>query len=784
MRAGRFTPSAYAIVCRWRSQSWFAATAALGGYLLIYGSWQLAHWGPRSSQQLIADCFLIPIDATAVWLAWSASRRVDGVPRLRRAWRLLSLGIFAFLLGDITYAIYDAIGIAPYPSIADGFYLAFYPLMLIGLLSFPVFRRSRTDMRALWMDSLVVAIACCSVVVYLTLGPNLQASGHPLQKIFSIAYPVGDMVLLVGLSAAVLHGSGTSTRLPLRLVGAALGFFVAADLIYGYQALHSGYVGGDPVDTLWMVSLAIFAIAATTQQRLDEPERIETGHDRVGLLPFLAAALGFGGLLLAQRNDTLYPELTMTAVAIALAALLAARLYLGQRDLLASEGSLRHQALHDGLTGLANRDLLFDRLEQALARSRRDGSQVAVLLIDLDDFMLVNNSLGHAAGDQLLVALGDRLQRITRAGETIARLGGDEYVLAGAGSFDDYEIAALANRVMAELNEPFAIAGMRRKVSGSVGIAVANADARTTPIELLRDADTAMSRAKTSGKGRFEVFDGELRDQLLRRVGLGVALEQALRTHELEVVYQPIVSIKNGRVIATEALARWTDERWGQVSPGEFIPLAEQNGLVVPLGRYLLEEAARQLATWRSQTPAALPLGMFVNISPRELQEPGFATAVLAALDEHGLKSSDLALELTERVFMDEHDPILNANLATLIAEPLRLVLDDFGTGYSGLSSLKRFPLAAVKIDRYFIDAIRSPGTSAPITEAVIGLGHTLGMSVIAEGVETQTQLDHLRDLGCDAAQGFLLARPQTASEITELISSEDAAMSTRVAVA
>jgi EAL domain-containing protein (putative c-di-GMP-specific phosphodiesterase class I) len=323
------------------------------------------------------------------------------------------------------------------------------------------------------------------------------------------------------------------------------------------------------------------------------------------------------------------------------------------------------------------------------------------------------------------------------------------------------EVAALARRFLSEFEKPFAVGRTQRRVSGSLEMSIARAGGGATPIELLRDADTAMYRAKTSGKARFDVFDADLRQELLRPVGLGASLEQALRNRQLELGYRPIVSVDDGQPMAVEAIVRWTDGRWGSVSPAEFVPLAEENGLIVPLGRFVLGEAAWQIARRRLEVPEALPFGILVNISPRELGEPGYATHVAATLAEHGLSSADLALELTERAFIDESNTTVNDNLTEITQNGIRLVLDDFGTGYSALASLKRFPLAAVKIDRYFIDAIRSAESPAPITRAVVSLGHTLGMRVIAEGIESQVQLDYLRRLGCDAAQGYLLGRPQ-----------------------
>ena len=331
------------------------------------------------------------------------------------------------------------------------------------------------------------------------------------------------------------------------------------------------------------------------------------------------------------------------------------------------------------------------------------------------------------------------------------------------GHLDESELAALATRMLACFAEPFPIAGKPRRVTGSLGIVLAGAEAAPTPAKLLRDADTAMYQAKADGKGRYGFFDTEMHRQLVRRFELGQALERALNTGRIRVHFQPIVRTSDGLVLAAEALCRWTDDRFGPVSPDEFIPLAAQADVIVPLGREVLTQAVTHLAAVRAADPRALPLGVFVNASPYELDEPGYAAFIAATLAEHGLTTADLAVELTERVFIDEQDEA-TATIGDLNARGVRLVLDDFGTGYSALASLERFPLAALKMDSLFMSAITTPDDNAPIIGAVVALGRALGLLVIGEGVETETQLAYLRALGCDAVQGYLLGRPQPAA--------------------
>jgi diguanylate cyclase (GGDEF)-like protein len=479
----------------------------------------------------------------------------------------------------------------------------------------------------------------------------------------------------------------------------------------------------------------------------------------------VAIAIGFGLLLYTNRNEDLFPGLTMTLIAFALAGLVSMRQLLGQRDLIGVQAKLSFRASHDGLTGLPNRTLLFDRLGQALARRSRGDTQVAVLLLDVDDFKEINDTLGHAAGDELLMELANRLRGNTRGHETVARLGGDEFALVAEGTFGHAELVVLAERLLDVFAEPFTIAGAPRRVRGSLGIVRSNGR-ETTADELLRDADTAMYRTKSSGKGGYDIFDRQLRAELVRHVELRAALERALRDGKLDLHYQPIVDTASGRMLAVEALCRWRDERFGDVGPEEFIPLAERCDLIVPLGRAVLAQAIGQLASWRSTDPAALPLGIFVNVSAGELRRTDYCQFVLDQLGSHGLRASDLAIELTERALIDENEPASSATLAALATVGVRLVLDDFGSGYSALASLNRFPLAALKLDQLFTAAIGSAQSEVPITRAVVALGAALGLLVIAEGVETPSQLTFLKSLDCPAVQGYLLGRPQSAPDI------------------
>ncbi len=434
----------------------------------------------------------------------------------------------------------------------------------------------------------------------------------------------------------------------------------------------------------------------------------------------------------------------------------------------AFEQRLVHDAMHDALTGLPNRTLFRDRLEQALARAVRSGSKVAVMLLDLDAFKLVNDSLGHAVGDALLVTLAPRLQREVRSSDTVARLGGDEFGFLVEDFTKEHELIDVAERLLAAVaDSPDHV----QRLTGSLGLAFAGSG--DTAEIALSNADTAMYKAKNAGPGSFEVFDETMRSRLLRDRALTKALTTALEDNALDVHYQPIVSLEDGNILALEALARWNHPQWGWISPNEFIPLAEDKGLIIGLGQFVLDEAAKQASVWRTEYPNALPLGIFVNVSSRQLSQPDYVDDFTRTLERHGISASDIGIEITERVLIDHDDQTLADNLAELIRTGVGLSLDDFGTGYSSLTALKMLPLTALKIDRSFIEDIHKNTDVAPISRASISLGHQFGLTVIAEGVETQVQVDALRQFGCDAAQGFHFARPQPADRTTILLQAE-----------
>ena len=426
------------------------------------------------------------------------------------------------------------------------------------------------------------------------------------------------------------------------------------------------------------------------------------------------------------------------------------------------EHELAHQALHDSLTGLPNRTLLTDRLVHGLAGSRRRGAQLGVIFLDVDHLKEVNDSLGHTAGDDLLTFTAAQIAGAIRPGDTVARFGGDEFVVV-CDDVSALEAEEIAARVLEALGHPCISGTQEMKVTASVGVALS--DESATPESLLRDSDAAMYRAKERGRGRIELYDDALRCKAEQRIATASALHRALDREEFTVHYQPIVDLSTGAMVSAEALLRWNHPARGLISPDEFIPVAEETGLIVPIGAWVLEHAARQLVEWQRTRPT---MSAAVNLSVRQLVVPDIADQIEAILQRTGVPPVSLCLELTESVSMENVD--YSGTLAALKALGVRLAIDDFGMGYSSLSYLKRFPLDAVKVDRSFVDGLGADLHDTALVAAIIAMAAALELEVTAEGVETKAQLVKLKQLGCNRAQGFYLAHPMPAAALTELV--------------
>lgn len=428
----------------------------------------------------------------------------------------------------------------------------------------------------------------------------------------------------------------------------------------------------------------------------------------------------------------------------------------------ALEAQLTHQASHDELTRLANRTLFLSRLARSVAQRERDPHPAAVLFLDLDDFKKVNDSLGHSVGDELLVAASARLTACVRPGDTIARLGGDEFAILLDGVEDRSTVSTVATRIADQLREPFRVSG--RDVFISVSIGIADVSQGDTPDDVVRNADLAMYFAKSRAKGRYAVYERAMHSQVMQRLELEADLREAVDGDSFFVEYQPIVHLATGTIYGAEALVRWKHPERGLVAPADFVALAEDTGLIVPIGRAVLREACVRAKDWCGRQRRGRAFRISVNLSARHFHEASLVDDVHDALASSALPPDMLTLEITESVLMQQSPQLLD-KLKALKALGLQLALDDFGTGYSSLGYLQRFPIDILKIDRSFVDTIGTDGADPALTRAIVALGRTMGIETIAEGIERPEQRDALVSIGCTLGQGFLFARSMSADE-------------------
>jgi diguanylate cyclase (GGDEF)-like protein/PAS domain S-box-containing protein len=486
----------------------------------------------------------------------------------------------------------------------------------------------------------------------------------------------------------------------------------------------------------------------------------------------LRAGRTWSGEVLLRRKDGSIVPVFVTATPLFdargdLAGMIGISSDISERKALQEE--LERRASHDPLTGLPNRHTFVERIGQALRRTRRrqNSREVGVLFMDLDGFKTINDSLGHEAGDRLLVTVAERLRNRLRSEDVLARFGGDEFAVLLEDTAGASEAIRVAQRIAEDLREPFTVDDFQVSLSTSIGITLGTAHANDDPERMLREADSAMYRAKEQGPGRYAVFDPAMQARAQERLELEAELRRALEQEEFVLYYQPEVSLHDGKMVGFEALLRWQHPERGLLKPAAFVPIAEDTDLIAPIGRWVLEEACQQAKRWEEERPLASPMTMEINLSSKQLRRQGLVRTVEEALARADLEAHTLALDMTETVLIRVSEDNTQA-LDALKEMGVRLGLDDFGTGYSSLSYLKRLPVDRVKVDKSFVKGLGENATDTALVRMIIDLCHTLGVEIVAEGIETSEQAVLLRDMGCDLGQGYYFARPLRGEELVE----------------
>ena len=701
------------------------------------------------------------------------ARRARG--RRRRAWTALAVGCAGWAAGQAFWSWYELVlGVrTPFPSPADLGFLVFPVAATVALALHPAASTTSPDaQRRGLLDGLLVAASLALLSWVTALGAVVRQYSEALSTAVALAYPAGDVVVLT--MVVVLVSTAAADRRALTLVGAGTGTIAASDSAFLYLTWLDLYDSDLHLVGLgWASGFLLVGLGAMTACSDDTdaagPARPSR---RAGLLPYAPVVLALGipvGRALTGgpfgRVETALSVLVVVLVLLRQDALV--REHARLLDALAlREAELQHQAFHDGLTGLVNRALLHDRVAHALQQRSRHGQAVTVLFCDLDDFKLVNDTLGHATGDALLVQVAGRLRGALRAGDTLARLGGDEFAVLLA---DGEDASTVADALVDALRAPVVVDGREVVVRMSVG--ATTAPAGTTPSagvdSLLAQADTAMYAAKRDGGGTVRAFTPGMALAEVTEADLAAALADAVAAGEVSLVYQPVVDVDSGRVEGVEALARWS-HAGRPVPPDEFVALAERTSLIGPLTALVLETACRQATEWaRSGLQPTLRVG--VNLSPSSITDPSLPDEVARCLAQHGLDGSALVLEITESGVLQE-PAVARDVCAALRRQGVLLALDDFGVGFASLAHLSDLPLDVVKLDRSLLVGVGSDPDRTGFVAAVLRLGTDLGLSVVAEGVEQPEQLAALRGMGMPLAQGYLLSRPGTADVVTPLL--------------
>lgn len=766
----------------------YTAAAAAAAFL-AFVIWILSGWTHGTAFTAIDDIALIIVPAVAAVVTARTAVAFRG--RTRAAWAALAFGLAAYAVGQVIWTYRElVVGQNPFPSVADVFFLIYPAGACLGLLLFRQQVSPSSDWRIV-LDGAIVAGSLLAISWALVMS-ELYHAGAASRFEFALlmAYPVWD-VILVTIACVVMLSVGPGQRLTISLVTVGLAAMAAADSGYAYLSARNEYFSGNLVDIGWVAGLLLLTVAAVAG-------RFATSEDRsADALPGWASVwVPYAPLMVAVVVVAAQPPAELASgpifpLGVVLLVAVLARQFLAVSENRRLVSVIAAQALHDPLTGLGNRALFNDRLIHAMQLQERADGVVALVVMDLNDFKLVNDSLGHPVGDQLLQSAGKRIAGCVRAGDTVARLGGDEFAVLIEGEVDHAEL--VAHRVVEAFDQPFLVGGQELLIRPSVGLAVVTPTGpEMSGEELLRRADVAMYSAKRSRTGGVHTYNAEMQltggadADLLRRppspVSSGAAvvrllgeLRQAIDKFELTLVYQPKFDLRSEKIVGVEALVRWPHPGRGLLGPEEFLPLVRRHGLMGALTDLVVNKALDDALQWHQagfRTPVA------VNLFAPSMANPELPVTIARALSERNLAASALTVEITEDLFLENIERTRSV-LEGLRRNGIRIAIDDFGSGYSALSYLRDLPIDEVKLDREFIAPILVDARAAAVVRAVLNLAGELGLTTVAEGIEDAGTADWLREHGCRIGQGFYFSAPVGAHDLLGLLTRAAAATPT-----
>ncbi len=771
---------------------------------------------------LLSDLLLIMLNALSVFaLFLAASHAKEESKKISLAWYLIAIAQLSFVIGDVLWFIFEVIlHVEPFPSIADFFYMLYYPLILGGIHLFPRMKTSKIELTKNRIDLLLILLSAGLVLWFFLLRPYASGleEGPFLVKFLSLAYPAGDLILFSALLMLIYNYPKEREQSVLFFLIISIFVQIIADIIFSYQSLIDSYVSASWVDCGWVLGYLFLGIAGIIRLGADTENRTQSILNYLQnfslskyikkiqrYLPYFFVISSYTYLIL-YASEEIPGKFVILVIVIGVVIFLSVvrqHLVIVENEKLNNEleetlsdlagksfqlekinEELRHEiierkkieeqlsfdALHDGLTKLPNRTLLLDRLNHAMEISKRNRDySFSVLFIDLDQFKNVNDTLGHAIGDKLLINFSERIKKCIRNSDTFARLGGDEFAILLEDHEAENKAVNVADRIQKNLREPYLLSGQKFFVTASIGIVNDISENYDNADAILRDADIAMYRAKELGKARYQIFSTPLRSAMLSRITLEFQMRTALAEKSFIVHYQPIYALENNSLTGFEALLRWNHPQLGLLMPVDFLSIAESSGLIIEIGDWVLLEACTQMKRWINQSPEYQNLSVNVNFSGKQFVQADFVERVEAALRKTGLPPRCLHLEITETVLIENRDLAVKI-FAGLHKLGVELQIDNFGSGYSSMGYLQRFPVNTVKIDGSFIKDMEKSNKSAQIVQAMIKMASDLGMKIIAEGIETNTQLLKLKTMACQYGQGFYLSYPMPIDKIEELL--------------